>query len=66
MSNTQASMDRRCSELGYDSYGNYHVLFTNAQWCNYCNAGTKYWTGSSWTSNGCSNAVNTLRCCYDP
>ena len=64
--NDTNSMTRRCTELGWAAYGNFNVQFTQAQWCMYCNARTKIWNGTSWVVNGCTNPVNTLRCCNTP
>jgi hypothetical protein len=64
--NDATSPTRRCTELGYATFGNYVLEFTNAQWCMYCNARTKTWNGSAWVTNGCTNPVNVLRCCNLP
>ena len=61
-----ASMEQRCTEIGYAMYGNYRVVFTQAGWCDFCNARTKNWTGSAWISNGCNGGVQILRCCNLP
>ena len=60
------SMSRRCVEIGYAYYGNYNMVFPQVDWCDYCNARTKYFDGSAWVVNGCNQGVRVLRCCNNP
>lgn len=62
VNNTQASINRRCQELGWD-YGMATEFYSFNEWCYYCNAGTRTWNGTSWTFGSCVNGnVKAARC----
>jgi hypothetical protein len=52
INNDPASINRRCVELGY-SFGDARQFFTQAEWCDYSNARTKYWNGTKWVLTTC-------------
>ncbi len=62
--NDQASLNRRCKELGYTA-GVALVFYTRAEWCGYSNARTKYWNGTAWVLTSCIDGNIKQARCYE-
>lgn len=64
VNNDQASVNRRCQELGF-VHGVVTSTFTSAEWCGtYSNAYTRRWDGTKWLLGKCVNGNVKQATCY--